>query len=192
MPHPDQRYIQALLDNDRTTLSDIYRRFMRRVESYVCANSGTADDAADVFQDSLLTIDRQARRPEGLVLTCAFEAYLMMVCRGRWLNELDRRKRAGVTNSDLIGWKGEEDTTANALADHTLLEADRDQLFWQQFERLPENCRQLLRLAWTGIGMDEVASTLKMTYGYARKRKSECVAHLTKSIQSSPNFSALT
>jgi RNA polymerase sigma factor (sigma-70 family) len=190
--HPDQRYIQALLDNHHPLIVDIYTRFTRRVERLVCTNSGTSSDAADVLQEALVAITRQARRPEGLTLTCPFEAYLLLVCRGKWLNELERRRRSGVTFTDPTGFNTEAaDPAAHALAHQTLLEAERDRLFWHHFERLPESCRQLLRLAWSGRGMQEVAELLQFTYAYARKRKAECVAHLTASVQASPGYAGL-
>jgi len=187
-PYPDSSLLHALLDNDHRGIADIYQRYAARIERFVCANSGTSDDARDVFQEALLTMARQARRP-GFVLTCPFEAYLFLVCKGKWLNELKRRKRLMVTISENAGFTDE--TEASLLADAALYEAERDQLFRRFFERLSEGCRTLLQLSWTGISMQEVSETLGMTYGYARKRKSECVAQLTEWIQQSPEFSVL-
>jgi RNA polymerase sigma factor (sigma-70 family) len=187
--HQDQQYIQALLDNDHTGVATIYSRFAVRIERFVCANSGSADDARDIFQEGLIAITRRARQTE-FVLTCPFEAYLYMVCRGKWLNELKRRKRAQVTISETEGFT--EKTTAHKLADTTLLEEGRNELFLRYFDKLSENCRALLKLSWSGISMDEVSSHLDITYGYARKRKSECIAQLTKWIQAAPEFATLT
>ena len=185
---PDSQPLRALLDNDHRGIADIYSRYFARIERFVCANNGNSDDARDVFQEGLLAIARQARRP-GFVLTCPFEAYLYLVCKGKWLNELKRRKRSMVTISENAGFTDEPE--ASLLADATLYEAERDKLFRRFFERLSEGCRTLLQLSWTGISMQEVSETLGITYGYARKRKAECVAQLTEWIQQSPEFSVL-
>ncbi|MEQ1747184.1 MAG: sigma-70 family RNA polymerase sigma factor [Saprospiraceae bacterium] len=187
-PHPDTRYIQALLDNDNREIAHIYSLFAARIERLVCTNSGSADDARDVFQEALLTISQQARRP-GFVLTCPFEAYLYLVCRGKWLNEIKRRKRTMVTISDTERFMDE--TEADALAESVLMEDERNKLFRRFFDKLSENCRALLKLSWTGLSMQEVGETLGMTYGYARKRKSECIAQLTEWIQAASEFSTL-
>lgn len=186
--HPDSRYIQALLDNDNQGISDIYARFSARIERFVCANSGSADDARDVFQEALLAIAQQARRP-GFVLTCPFEAYLYLVCRGKWFNELKRRKRSTVTISDTERFNDTEQ--ADAMADTVLVEEARNKLFRLFFDKLSEGCRALLKLSWTGLSMQEVSDNLGVTYGYARKRKSECIAQLTEWIQASPEYSSL-
>ncbi len=187
--HSDSHYIQALLDNDRRGIQAIYERFAQRMERFVCANSGSPDDACDVFQEALVAITQQARRP-GFVLTCPFEAYLYLVCRGKWFNEIKRRKRAQVTIRETEGFTEKEQ--AGALADATLLEEGRQQLFRRFFEKLSENCRAVLKLSWSGISMEEVSQQLGVSYGYARKRKSECIAQLTNWIQATPEYLTLT
>lgn len=186
--HSDFFYIQALLDNDHRGISAIYERFAARIERLVCNNNGTADDARDIFQEGLITITRQARKP-GYVLTCPFEAYLYLVCKGKWLNELKRRQRAAVTIAEAEGYT--DATDAGQLADSTLEADARDRLFQHFFEQLSASCRQLLRLAWTGISMEEVGRQLDISYGFARKRKSECIAQLVNRIKASPEFAAL-
>ncbi len=189
LPHPDEHYVQALLHNDHGGISAIYARFAARIERFVCANSGTPDDARDVMQEALIAITRQARRPE-FRLSCPFEAYLHLVSRGKWLNELKRRQRAAVTIAEVGGFEESED--ASALADDALREADRDQLFRRCFEQLSASCRQLLQLAWTPkISMEEVSAQLGVSYGYARKRKCECLAQLMGWIKAAPEYTLL-
>lgn len=186
--HPDSRYTQALLDNDNRVIAEIYTLFSARIARFVRTNNGTDDDARDIFQEALIAITRQARRPD-FVLTCPFEAYLYCVCRGKWLNELKRRQRAAVTISEAGGFKDMEQ--ADALADTTLREAERDRLFRHFFEKLAASCRQLLRLAWSGISMEEVSKELGVSYNYARKKKHECVSQLITHIRNSPEFAIL-
>ena len=187
--HPDFHHIQALLDNDSRGIEAIYQHFAGRIEQFVRANNGTTDDARDMFQESLLVITRQARRP-GFRLLCPFEAYLYMVCRGRWFNELKRRQRAAVTINAAGGFTDNED--AGSLADTALREEARDHLFRRFFEQLPAGCRQLLQLAWTpDTSMKEVSTQLGVSYNYARKRKSECIAQLMGWIRSAPEFAEL-
>lgn len=182
-PHPDTRYITALLTNDYQGIAEIYTRFIPVIERMVQRNSGHSDDARDVFQEALLAITRRAGQRD-FVLTCPFEAYLWCVCRGKWLNELERRRRERVTFQGLAGYETSED--AEALAEAALFEENRDQLFHQSFEKLSASCRQLLQLAWTGISMGQVSQQLNISYSFARKRKSECIAKLARYIKSAP------
>lgn len=186
--HPDAHYLDSLLNNDHRGITAIYERFAARIEQFVCANSGNADDARDVFQEALIALTRQARRP-GFVLSCPFEAYLYLVCRGKWLNELKRRQRAAVTIVEADGFREKEE--AGLLAETTLREEARDRLFRRFFDQLSAGCRQLLQLAWSGLSMKEVGAQLGLTYGFARKRKAECIALLIHRMKQDPDFTAL-
>jgi len=186
--HPDYKYIKALLNNDFQVVEEIYRRFANRILQFVCANQGNHADAEDVFQDSLLLIARQAERP-GFQLTCPFEAYLYMVCRGRWLNELKRRKRSVVTFAPIEGFENE---AAEQLSEKLFQEEARDLLFRTALSEISAACQQIIQLAWTGIGMEAVAQQLGFTYAYARKRKAECIAILIERIKKSPEYQSLT
>lgn len=187
--HSDYHFIESLLADDNRGISGIYDRFAPGIARFVVANSGTQEDARDVFQEALMTIARQARKP-GFALTCPFEAYLFMVCRARWLNELQRRKRAAVTLQQTGGYAASEE--AHALAEETLREEARDRLLRKCFDTLSASCRRLLQLAWTpGLSMQDVAAQLGISYGYARKQKTECLAKLVERVRLSPEFAAL-
>lgn len=184
-PHTDQRYIQALLDNDRKGIEEIYQRFSERIKAFVTANNGSIKDAQDLFQEALIAIYQKARKGN-FVLTCPFEAYLYLVCRSKWMNELKKRKKAGVTINELEG--SHYDNQAQNLAEGASLQEQQDALFQKAFNSLSEGCRQLLRLSWAGEHMEKVAQQLEVSYGYARKKKSECMAKLMKRIKASPDY----
>ena len=46
----------------------------------------------------------------------------------------------------------------------------------------------MLKLSWAGNGMDKVAELLNVSYGYARKKKSECMKRLTTLIKESSEY----
>ena len=61
MPHQDQRYIEALGNNDPQMLEEIYKKFSGKIKWMVMQNNGSEADAADIFQEALLTIYRKAK-----------------------------------------------------------------------------------------------------------------------------------
>ena len=58
--HSDQRYIEALLQNDKQVVEEVYQRFAPAIRSHILKNRGSEDDAADIFQESLIDIYKQA------------------------------------------------------------------------------------------------------------------------------------
>ncbi len=188
MPHPDQKYIDALLENDKVVLDELYRKYSGKIKWMVIKNNGTEDDAADIFQEALMSIYHKAKL-NGFELTCPFDAFIYMVCRKKWLNVLAKRKNHGVTNIEEQEYSLGEDTFK--LAEDCHLQDERLALLKSKFAELGEACQELLKLSWEDKSMEEVAGILGFTYGYARKKKSECMAKLTKLIQTSPIFKTL-
>ena len=178
--HADQRYITALLENDQQLIGDIYRRFAPTIRAHIMNHRGTADDAADILQESLIDIYNQAKH-NGLRLTCPFEPFLLLVCKRKWLNELKKRGHSPVTKllDDLSEW-GED---SFAAAEGVAREEDKARVFLEQYKRLSEKCREILRLSLSGDPQEKIAGQLGVTYGYLRKKKSECMATLLSYIQ---------
>ena len=178
--HSDQHYIEALLQNDQQVVEEIYKRFARPVRSFILKNRGSEEDAADIFQESLIDIYNQAKY-KGLELTCPFEPFLLLVCKRKWLNEIKKRGHSPVTKllDDLSDW-GED---VFAAAERLSQEEDKARVFLAQFQRLGDKCREILRLSLTGDRQEKIAETLGVSYGYLRKKKSECMATLLSYIQ---------
>jgi RNA polymerase sigma factor (sigma-70 family) len=178
--HSDQHYIEALLLNDKQIVGEIYQRFAPAIRSLILKNRGTEEDAADIFQESLIDIYNQAKY-KGLQLTCPFEPFLLLICKRKWLNEIKKRGHSPVTklSDDLSDW-GED---VFAAAERLGQEEDKARIFLAQFQRLGEKCREILTLSLTGQRQEKIAEALGVTYGYLRKKKSECMATLLSYIQ---------
>jgi RNA polymerase sigma factor (sigma-70 family) len=179
--HTDQRYINGLLQNDSATVKEIYERFSAKVKKYIINNNGSEDDAADIFQESLIDIYNQGKN-KSLKLTCPFEAFLLLISKRKWLNELKKRGQQRVTmEPENLSDIGED---VFALAEQMQQKDERRKLFLTMFEKLGEKCKEVIRWCLSGKPQEEVAEALGVTYGYLRKKKSECMATLVKSIQS--------
>ncbi len=189
--HPDQKYIHALLHNDSAVLNELYYRYAGKIRHLVLQNNGTVSEAADLFQEALFSIYRQAKE-KTFLLTCPFEAYLYQVCKNKWRKQLKSRWKQSVTNADPegysnmpAGWDGfgpaEDSGTAQSRKD----------LIREKLAELGASCRQLLCLSWSGLPMEEVAQALGITYGFARKKKSGCMARLIGLVRQSPRFNSL-
>ena len=178
--HPDQRYIQGLLHNDGPTVDEIYRKYAGAIRNFICRNNGSEADAADIFQEALIDLYNQARNKD-LQLTCPFEAFLLLVCKRKWYNVQKKRDLHRVTNStEEVSLLGED---VFARAEQLAAEESRARLFLEQFARLADKCKEILRLSLTGEAQEKIAGKLGVTYGYLRKKKSECMATLLSYIQ---------
>lgn len=179
--HEDQRFIVGLVSNDTVLINEIYKRCAHKIKSWITYNNGTEDDAADIFQEALMDIYRQGKYKD-LQLTCPFEPYLLLVCKRKWLNQIKKKSILPVTNSEEDLLTIGEDTFAQA--DDLEKQAWQSALFYSSFEKLGERCKEIISWSMKGEAQEKVAEALGVTYGYLRKKKSECMAALVKIVQS--------
>ena len=185
--HPDQVYIDGLLQNNSSIINAIYKKYVPKVKNYIRTNSGDDDEAQDVIQEVLITIYNQART-SGLQLTCPFDAYFFLLCKRRWLNELKKSSNKEVTLQDenvSIEESVQEMTSQTEVFD------DKQSLFDEMFQKLGEKCQEVLKLSFVTKTMEEVAEKLNVSYGYVRKKKSLCTGQLTEMIQQSNRYKSL-
>jgi RNA polymerase sigma factor (sigma-70 family) len=178
--HVDQRYLQGLVENSSTVIREIYERFAGKVKSYILKNNGDEEDAADILQEALINIYRQAKNG-ALLLSCPFEAFLLLVCKRKWLNELKKRGSKRVTNDlERVSDTGVDELT---LSEQIMEQDQKTGLFLAMFEKLGDTCKKIIRISLNGKPQDENAAALGLTYSFFRKKKSECMAILMKYIQ---------
>jgi len=187
--HPDNKYIAALLLDDPILLDEIYQRFSPRILNMVVQNNGSADDAADLFQDAIMDIYKKAKT--GFVLSCPMEAFLYRICRNRWLNILSRRKYNNVTFADDEGYSNLVSDDSFANAEELFQTQNRRNLVESKLSELGESCRRLLAYSWSGKKLEEVARLMNTTYQYIRKKKGDCLGKLVDLIRESPDYRML-
>lgn len=184
--HADQKYIISLRKNDSQGIREIYKAYAHKVQYMIVSNSGTAADAADIFQESLIEIYKMASE-NSFVLTCPFEAFLVMVCKRKWLNVLKKKGRHPVTNygDDIAVLKAHEQE-AGQYAEM----AERESVIMELLEQLGDRCKEVIKACLSGKHQEQVAESLGMTYAYLRKKKSECMSQLGGLAKHHPLFNS--
>ena len=187
--HTDNKYIEAMLQNDAILLDEMYTKFSGKIKHMVIQNNGTEADAADVFQEAIVDIYKKAKA--GFTLSCPMEAFLYLICRNRWLNNITRKKYTNVTFADDEGYSNLVSDDSFANAEQILISQNRKNLIENKLAELGESCRQLLQYNWGGKKLEEIAELMKTSYAYIRKKKGDCIGKLIELIKSSPDYKLL-
>ncbi|MDR3712108.1 MAG: sigma-70 family RNA polymerase sigma factor [Puia sp.] len=188
--------LEGFKRGDRIILSWLYRQNYAAVRSFVLSNSGTDQDARDVFQEGILAAWNnlsknryESREGKGL------ESYLRKICRFRWL---ERTRSAAFRYSsamDTESFSGEEndfrgDSGGKQLPSTDLLNDSDDSLNQlirkeeidqarQLLARLRERCRKILYLFYyRRLSMEEIASEMELTADSAKNQKYRCLNQL--------------
>src|SRR5689334_23162705 len=106
--HPDNKYINALLNNDQGLIKELYQKCFGKIKYFVLDNHGTANDAWDILQEAMLSIYYRIKRGP-FTLTCPFDAFIYIVCRNMWIKELRKRHAIMVTIDNDSGYAIKED-----------------------------------------------------------------------------------
>ena len=164
---------------DKRVLNEIYKKFYSRTQYMVVRNSGTEEDARDLFQEALLAVyDRINGRP--LELTCKFSTFLYSICRNLWLKQLRKRNIHFV---DVAGAEAEDAFQVADELEEVTLWHDRYQLYMRKFAEIGEQCRKLLLRFMQGADMKTIAAEFGFaSESYAKKRKFKCKEQLIHKI----------
>ena len=181
---------ELIVDNfkkqDHDTLDFIYKKFFPSIRNLVVLNSGSEEDAEDIFQESIVVVYRKLKY-EDLTLTCSFKTYLYSVAKRLWLKELERRKLSRIR---LETWESfDEPDIEEPILDE---KDERYRLYQEHFLRLSGKCQKLLRLFYQKVSLREIAEIMGFSSEkYAKKRKYQCKENLIKRIQEDHRFKDL-
>lgn len=187
--HPDNKYINALRNNDQVLLDELYTLFSGKIKKMVLQNNGSEADAADIFQEALVDLYKKAKT--GFTLTCPMEAFLFMICRNRWLNTITRRKYNNVTFAEDEGYSNLVSEDSFAVAEQIRTNQNRKNLIESKLVELGGSCSELLQLSWSGKKLELIATLMNTTYNYIRKKKSDCMGKLIDLVKGSPDYQLL-
>jgi DNA-directed RNA polymerase specialized sigma24 family protein len=84
--------LQGLKAQNEKSIYEVYNRYYPAVEKYVLMNSGAAQDAEDVFQDTVMVILDYTSK-EDFRLTCSLKTLVFAIARRLWLKQLRYRSR---------------------------------------------------------------------------------------------------
>lgn len=137
----------------------------------VITNSGTEEEARDVYQDALVVFWQKARSGN-LVLTSKMSTYIYSICQNLWRKELDRKKR--LSNE-------EKDSSESMDLDGP----EREKIIAQCLEQLGETCRKVLMFYYFDeLSMQEIADKLGFANtDTAKTKKYKCKQKLDELVK---------
>lgn len=181
--------LDGIREHNTIVLEHIYQVYYDQIKYLVLSNSGTQNDAEDIYQEALIVIYRKLKKGKLEIENCSFNTYLYSVCKLLWLKQLEKKK---IKPDEMA----EQDNLSNSEQDDLLKvyeKSEKYKLFQKHFNRLQSDCKEVLELALERFSLREIAS--KMGYGsekYAKKKKYLCKERLIESIKKDPKYNELT
>ena len=182
-------YLDGIKNNDSYVVDLIYQELSQRVIQLVVENHGSVDQAKDVFQDVMVSLFTQSHA--GLKIDCSFHHFFLMACRRRWLNVINSKYYERTESLDT------QSETIKSINDQVNLffeEEEKLKFVKDKLSILDNVCRDLIKESWELDAKGkyrswmDIADQMNMSYGYVRKKASECKARLIELCRKDSKF----
>lgn len=185
--YTDSELLEALRSGRgmNPVLKFLYRQNFEVLKVYVIQNSGSEQDAEDIFQEVLVSFIELVRL-EKFRGDSSVKTFLYALTRNTWLNELKRKGRADVRE---MKFEKEKDTIDEDAAQKIAGRESRKQVM-DVVEKLGEQCKKiLLAYYYEDRSMKEIVDIA----GYdseqvVRNKKYKCLKQLEQMLTADPNM----
>ncbi len=182
----DEQLIRSLKNGNESAFKQIYHQCFKQAEIYITQNSGTINDAKDLFQEAMFVLVKKLRDPN-FVLNVKPVTYLTAIVRNKWLDRLRQRKNKPIVSIDDTNQTFElieELEETNYEAKHILME--------KVFTNIGTDCQQLLRaFYYEKRSLKEIAEIMSYTIAFVRVKKYRCMNSFKKKVMENPSFQTL-
>jgi len=168
----DSEILAKISKGDESALDYLYKKYYRMMTKLVISNSGTEDEARDVYQDALIVFWEKARSGK-LVMTSKISTFIYSICLNLWRKELERKSRLSNEEKDDVEYQDLESE-------------ERERIIRECINELGDTCRRILMYYYfDGMSMNDIADKL----GYAntdtaKTKKYKCKKRLDELVKS--------
>lgn len=167
----EKEIFERICKGDEKALELLYQKYYRMMTKLVITNSGTEEEARDVYQEALIVFWQKATAGT-LILTSKMSTYIYSICQNLWRKELDRKKRLS----------NEEKDTAVMLDTDS---KEREKILSKCIDQLGETCKKVLMLYYfEEMSMQDIADKLGFANtDTAKTKKYKCKKKLDELVK---------
>ena len=172
----EKELLEGLALGDKKAVETIYKDNFNMVQSLVINNNGSAQEAKDVFQESMIVLLEKARSGN-FELNCQIKTYVYSVCRRIWLKRLQQYNRYTNEVESMVGTVPvDEDVEEHEKRDQEFV------IMEKAIGSLGEPCKSLLQAYYfQKKSMQEIADNFGYTNAdNAKTQKYKCLMRLKK------------
>lgn len=171
--------LKAIRENDEVVMKAFYQENYPKVETYVLNNSGSIDEAKDVYQEAFIAVWRniQLDRFKEHAGT-SLEGYLYQVAKHKWLDHLRMARRRQVVPLAV-------ETNGFKMPELSENEQELLTLIKTKMKLLGEMCREVLdRFYYQKQSMRTISEGMNWTEATAKNNKYRCLQRLRELLKS--------
>ena len=171
----ERSLLQGLARNDKKAIETIYKNNYNLVQALVINNSGTSEDAKDIFQEAMIVLYEKVQSGT-FELKCQIKTFVYSVSKRIWLKRLMQQNRFSISdgNEESISIDEEMEEHEKRNAEFVMME--------KAMNGLGEPCKSLLEAFYLQKkSMQEIAGSFGYTNSEnAKNQKYKCLMRLKK------------
>jgi RNA polymerase sigma factor (sigma-70 family) len=168
----DSEILARIRQGDEGALDYLYKKNYKMMTKMVINNSGTEDEAKDVYQDALIVFWQKAVSGN-LVLSSKISTFIYSICQNLWRKELERKSK--LSNE-------EKDNPEINDVDRR----ERIEIVNNSINNLGQTCRKILTYYYfDNLSMNDIAEKMGFANAdTAKTKKYKCKKELDELIKS--------
>jgi len=182
-----RRIRASQLKDSELVLKEVYESCYHICEQMIVANSGTREDAKDIFQDAMVVFYNKAKS-EDFVLSSKISTYLFAVSKNLWLKKLRTASKYSDVSEEYM------DTLEGGIeiVDESQYSTS-SQMLANLLEKSGEKCLGLLKMFYyERLKMKEISSELGFaSEQVAKNQKVRCLKKIRAVISQYPHYKEL-
>jgi len=179
----DLELFKGLKKGDRKVILELYTRFLPKVKTWILTNSGTEDDAHDIFQETLETVLLKVE-----TINSSFSGLVLSMSKNKWIDKL-RRKNKGM--EIISSMKLEIENHSNELT-QAEIEYQKYLLMEKYFNQLSELCQKIIIQVRSGQKALEISQALSLnSVDTLYRRKAACIERWSKLVRADNSYKEL-
>jgi len=170
--HEAYSQLEAIKANDELALKEFYDANFYKVESFILDNSGSRQQAKDIFQEAFIATWRNVQLGKFIPQSAtSLNGYLYQIARNKWLTHLSS---SHVTRVVPLKESMEFEEDESFVEKDKYIEEVK-----KHFKHLGANCKDLLsRFYYLNESLREIANAFGWTEATARNNKYRCIQKL--------------
>jgi RNA polymerase sigma factor (sigma-70 family) len=172
----DKLLLEGIAAEDKISIEQLYKQHYNMVQSMVVANGGSKDDAADLFQETIIVLYEKVKKGD-FELSCLLKTFIYSVSRRLWLKKLQQQQRYTSQPDgleEIVPVEDEIEQHMKLQNDFTIMET--------AMSKIGEPCKSLLDAYYM---QKKHMNTIATEFGYtnadnAKTQKYKCLVRLKK------------
>ncbi len=171
----DNILLDQLKTEESASFEVLYKFYFASIASFVRKNSGTNEDAQDIFQESVVILLEKVRKQD-FVLTSSINTYLYAIAKNIWYKRLRTHKYFTLDDTEKFHF-GTESFFVE-LDD----EKSKEDLVQSWLSKITENCQKILKaIYFYEVSMDGLMKKMGWKNKHtAANQKYKCIQQIKK------------